>query len=219
MFRPSPPADRDHIQDLNWHWDAGTGAFGGNRRHAPSEMPYVEWDPMQRVWIQGEHIKRNFEPNRYFTRPHDGKRPGWSGRLKDALVGEGADVFITTSGDKRTLMRDRPQKWQWTNNANPSDTIAILTDRDFRLQDLMHVRDHKFSTQRWSEPLYNFKNRQYQSLGRTYRNPGNMWPGAKWAPGAKRSAQSPWSHQDFFGQWWDRLPLNTGWWAGGRPRP
>ena len=183
---------------------------------SPGEMPYTEWDPKLRAWCQGSRIRRNFEPNRYFTRPHDGKRAGWTGRFKDAIVGEGADVFITTSGDKRTLMRDRPQKWQWTTNHDPAEVYRILTDPDFREQDKLHVIDHPFSTKRWGQPWYNFKNRKYQSVGRTLRNPGNMWPGANWPPGAKRRDQLPWSHQEIYNTWWDRVPFSVERWPGGR---
>ncbi|OQO01307.1 hypothetical protein B0A48_12860 [Cryoendolithus antarcticus] len=103
----------ENAQQASFNWNRGYGPFvgAGLRRSAPAENGYTEYSPILRQWEQnGIKMPRNWRPKHYFTRPSDGKRPGFLGRLRDVAQSEGADVFITTSGDKRTLMRDRPQR-------------------------------------------------------------------------------------------------------------
>lgn len=182
-------------------------------------MPFVEWDPFLRVWRQGSNFKPNFKPKRYFTRPHDGKRPGWGGRVKDAFSGEGADVFVTTSGDKRTLMRDRPQRWQWSGwKPTLNEQIEMRRDKDFRWQDFQPVIDTKFGRKRWEEPFYNYRNREFESFGEVWRHPEKVWTNVQWPQGAKHSNRQPWNYRDLNNDWWGRVPFEAGFWPGGRPR-
>jgi len=220
-YRPVQDPVSENLQDNYWNyppWAAHLFNNVGPARNAPREMPFVEWDPQQRVWHQGPITKRNFRPKYYFTRPHDGKRPGWGGRVKDAFTGEGADVFVTISGDKRTLMRDRPQRWQWTNWMFSEDVANIISDKEFRMQDLEPVIETKYGGSRWKKPYYNFRNREHESAYKTYRHPDKMWTGTQWPRGARHNDRNPWSKRDATGQWFSAVPWWAGAWPGGRPK-
>jgi len=189
----------------------------GERRHVLREMPFREWDPIIRRWRQGPQILPNFKPKHYFTRPSDGKRNGWIGRMKDACTGEGADVFITTSGDKRTFMRDRPQRHQWT--GWPMTRIEmrdLVRDKDFRGQDLDSVIDTKFAYNRAQRPRYDFRNREFESLNDVWRHRHSVWRAANWPEGARRDDQRPLNHRSVYGQWYSGVPDWTGFFPGGR---
>ncbi|KXL46668.1 hypothetical protein M433DRAFT_70031 [Acidomyces richmondensis BFW] len=189
----------------------------GNRRSAPEEMPFIEYDPFGRQWHQGARVLPHFKPNYYFTRPKDGKRSGWVGRMKDVMTGEGADVFITSSGDKRTLMRDRPRRWHWAGwRPDAAELDALVMDKDRRWQDFTPVIDHKFSRARADKPFYNFRNREYESAGRVARHPGAVWTCAVWPQNA-RDGEPPWCYRDVSAQWFTRVPWWNGAFPGGRP--
>lgn len=198
----------------SWPWDDV-----GTRRSAPAEMPFVEYDPDYGGWWQGDRKLRHFRPKKYFTRPHDGKRPGAMGRFKDALTGRGADVFITLSGDTRTLMRDRPQRWQWTNDGLSRLEILEkrLFDKDHRPQDEMMIDNAPWTWHR-EAANYNFRTRRFEYPSRRWLNPDHFWRDAHWAPGAKHCSDNPLCKKDLAGIWQTRVP----WWAsnfaGGRPR-
>ena len=193
----------------------------GHRRSAPQELPYREWDPIIRRWRQGPQVLWNFKPKHYFTRPHDGKRPGALGRLKDAFTREGADVFITSSGDERTLMRDRPQRWQWAGwGMTPAEARRkALYDKDFRWQDFEPILDASWTQKKrdW-KPYYNFRNRKWEHPLQVWSHPDRVWTDARWPEGARHSSRRPLTYRDLGDQWWSRVP----WWAqhypGGRPR-
>lgn len=194
----------------------------GPRRSAPAELPFIEWDPNQQIWKQGDKVLPNFKPNKYWVRPHDGKRPGTLGRLKDALTGEGADLFITLSGDKRTLMRDRPQRWQWTGwGLSPTELEdKRMFDIDFREQDLSGAFEgKKTAAMRGMRPLYDFRSRKYRSVERAMRDPWSIMQNAHWPEGASRRNVMPLSWRDGMGNWMSpRVPWWSGAYPGGRPR-
>jgi len=193
----------------------------GHRRSAPVELPFVEWNPIEQRWHQGPKNLPHFKPHKYWIRPHDGKRPGAMGRLKDVLTGEGADVFITLSGDKRTLMRDRPQRWMWTGwGLSPTEVEDRRRfDMDFREQDLEGAFEgRKTAGKRGMQPLYDFRSRKYWTLGRVMRDPSSIWQNAHWPEGASRQSQMPLSWRDGNGKWAHRVPVWAGWYPGGRPQ-
>ncbi|KAF2718805.1 hypothetical protein K431DRAFT_305685 [Polychaeton citri CBS 116435] len=201
------------------------GDESGPRRNAPRETPFIEWDSQQRGWYQGERrLLRSFKPNCYFTRPVDGKRRGAKGRLLDAVTGEGPDVFITISSDKRTKMRDRPQRWQWTGRELDADDVEdkMQFDPDFRLQDLENVRNASWCRRDRAPGAtwYNFRTRQYEAAdqARWVGRPDRYWMDAQWRQKAKRSDQSPLNVQLGDGVWWSRVPISSGLWPGGRPK-
>jgi hypothetical protein len=81
----------------------------------PDESPYIDYNPWTRQWHQGQEVLPNFKPKKYFARPVDcRRRRGFFGRLKDALTGQGADVYVVINGDRRTLHRDLPDREQWS---------------------------------------------------------------------------------------------------------
>ena len=209
----------EHEQDVEYnrpYW------FHGHHRAVPFELLYIEHDPEFGGWWQGGRKLRNFKPKKYWTRPQDGKRPGSWGRFKDALTGEGADVFVTLSGDKRTLMRDRPQRWQWTGaGLSPAEAQRMSEeDRDFRIQDLEAPYNTRFARQkRATHPRYNFKSRIFEYPRPGWTNLDRFWSKAQWRPGAKHSSDNSLTKQDARAIWRMDVP----WWAdmypGCRPLP
>lgn len=57
---------------------------------------------------------QNVKPTMYWVRPRDGRRPGAWGRVKDALTGQGPDVFVVINGDSRPRRRDCPSVGEWS---------------------------------------------------------------------------------------------------------
>lgn len=206
-------------QDNNWNgWPRGPDE--GPRRSAPREMPFKEWNPHLRVWHQGPNILRNFKPNYYLTRPHDGKRPGTLGRFKDALTGEGPDVFLTVSGDKRTLMRDRPQRSEWAGwGLSPREWREREDDKDFRFQDDDGIAEAPWTGKKraWKQH-YNFRSRKYESPLKVAWNPDRVWTDARWPEGARHNSRMPLSYRDIDYEWLSRVPWWASYYAGGRPR-
>lgn len=221
-----PQADHFHNDQYRWRRNATPWLDIGPRRRYPHEQPFIEYDPIQRVWHRGgRRMHGKFRPKHYWTRPNDGKRSGAWGRFKDVLTSEGADVFITTSGDKRTLMRDRPQKHEWS--GWPLERARMRDwelDPDWRNQDFMPVKEMSWTkTSSRFGARYNFRTRKYESPGSTWLTgnwgPNNrVWRDAQWRPNAKRSDMSPYNYQTPDEQWWTRVPLGAGLYPGGRPR-
>nr|OQO15854.1 hypothetical protein B0A51_15274 [Rachicladosporium sp. CCFEE 5018] len=215
-------------QQASFNWNRGYDPFvgAGLRRSAPAENGYTEYNPILRQWEQnGIKMPRNWRPKHYFTRPSDGKRPGFLGRLKDVAQGEGADVFITTSGDKRTLMRDRPQRYDWAGwGMDPWELWeSQMLDPDWRLRDQMLISEAP-----WSGGVaprggnrYNFRSRRFEDDGKLARQPwSKVWTDARWAPGVGRRSQFPESVRDRAGGWYTncaKVSPFAGYWPGGRP--
>ncbi|QIW96102.1 hypothetical protein AMS68_001620 [Peltaster fructicola] len=192
------------------------GPNRGPRRSAPEELPYL----VQRngVWKQGNRTIRDVKPNLYFVRPTDGKRAGASGRVLDCMTGEGPDVFVSKCGDKRTLMRDRPQRWQWSGWGLSDREWHDLRryDKDYRRGDLSAVLDlPRNATARLKRSKYNYQSRKYESWREL---PADPWTDARWAEGARRSDMAPLCFRDMGWQWYSRVPVNAGRFPGGRPR-
>ncbi len=207
MYRQAGGTVAEETQDRRYNFPNNRWFDqGGTRRTFPAELPFREYDPFAHCWRQGPHRLRNFRPNLYFTRPCDGKRTGTLGRLKDALTGEGPDVFVTISGDKRTLMRDRPQKWQWAGWGAP-DREAYRYDKDWRQQDAMPLMGK----------MYNFRDRKFHRPKMWwYTNPNSdrVWTNAQWEDGARRSDMSPLNKELMSGLQMTKVPH----WSGLGPR-
>jgi hypothetical protein len=222
-----PPPLADHLEQQHFLGSKGFPGWhdNGPRRSFPREQPFVEFDPTIRRWRQGNRLLSNFRPKHYWTRPNDGKHSGGWGRFKDALTGEGPDVFVTTSGDKRTLMRDRPRKWQWSgwpiDNTRQWDAYF---DPDHRRQDFMQPREAPWTKKSSRQGAqYNFRTRTYETPFSMWQNSGagpsnEVWRDAQWKPNAKRSDTNPYSYQTPNQQWWSRVPASAGFYPGGRPR-
>ncbi|KAK3070714.1 hypothetical protein LTR53_009967 [Teratosphaeriaceae sp. CCFEE 6253] len=207
-----PLAEQTQDRLFNDPWTGWSTWDIGHRRSAPAELPYREYDPRLGGWWQGERRLKNFRPDYYYTRPCDGKRRGTMGRLKDALTSEGPDVFITMSGDRRTLMKDRPQRWQWTGwGMNMAQQVAWMHDRDWRAQDGMDVLNGN------PPPGYNFRKRRYEAPKMKNWQNDRLWTDAHWQDGARRHARIPSSKRYLSGAQATRVPLNSGFYAGGRP--
>ena len=225
---PRPLAEREQDRHKQNRFFRGFpfpgGPNVGARRNAPCEMPFREWDSAARVWHQGDRILPRFKPKYCFTRPHDGKRPGWLGRVKDALTDEGADVFITASGDERTFMRDRPQRWQWAGwPMTPAERDDLmLFDKDFRMQDLDDVMDTAATRGRAARPLYDYRKRDYKSPGHVMRramwNPAAVWSNVQWPREARHDRRLPRSFRDASYEWTSGIPSWAGQYPGGRPQ-
>ncbi|OQO10670.1 hypothetical protein B0A48_03968 [Cryoendolithus antarcticus] len=227
-FGPWGAPIAENTQQASFNWNRGYDPFvgAGLRRSAPAENGYTEYNPILRQWEQnGIKMPRHWRPKHYFTRPSDGKRPGFLGRLKDVAQGEGADVFITTSGDKRTLMRDRPQRYDWAGwGLNPWELWERQTlDPDWRLQDQMLISEAP-----WSVGVaprggnrYNFRSRLFEDDGKLARQPrSRVWMDARWAPGVGRRSQFPECVKDMAGDWYTnfaKVSPFAGYWPGGRP--
>lgn len=144
------------------------------------------------------------------------------GRFKDALGGEGADIFVTISGDKRTRMRDRPQRWQWSGwPMTPREqTNMRYFDKDFREQDLCGVEEPLSSARaaRQQKPCYDFNRRRYLSRGQAARRWDNVLTNAQWQEGAPRDDANPVSWRYYNGVWDDNVDWAAGFFPGGRPR-
>jgi hypothetical protein len=223
-MEPASHPVADHIEQQAFLRNLGYNASDnlGPRRRFAREVSFIEYDPWNKGWYQGgTRMPSKFRPRHYWTRPCDGKRTGTWGRFKDAITGEGPDVFVTTSGDRRTLMRDRPQKWQWS--GWPIDRARNL-DPDFRQQDAMPAWNASWTnTSSRMGAQYNFKTRRYETPRMFWQNgvggPNNpVWRDAQWKPNAKRSAQIPYNCQTPDQQWWTTVPRWAGQFAGGRPR-
>lgn len=220
MYHWTPPPASEQTQDAWWNFPYGplpNPSFdsGGTHRSNPAEPPFKEHDPVLGGWWQGDRRLKNFKPRHYFTRPSDGKRPGSIGRLKDALTGEGADVFITSSGDKRTLMRDRPQRWQWTKNPGLGyeKWLEHFGDKDWRPQDFMPIRDAPWTEGKHGGKVYNFRHREFeQPRPWWFWWPENdrVWVDARWSQGAKHASRSPLSKKLVSGAWQSRVPFDAG---------
>ena len=191
----------------------------GHQRNAPAEMPFIEYRPSQGGWWQGDLKLHNFRPKKYLTRPHDGKRLGAMGRLKDAWTGEGADVYVTISGDRRTLVRDCPQRWQWTGRGISHRELRERQrfDRDPREQDELRPYDMPWTTGRRHKPFYNFRTRHFEGLNYRWDHPDYSWVDADRPPGARHSSNSPYCKQNFHGPWQRMVPPLAGRDPGGRP--
>ncbi|KAK3117087.1 hypothetical protein LTR53_001892 [Teratosphaeriaceae sp. CCFEE 6253] len=200
-------------QTFNWPVQGYSPHDFGSRRSAPAELPFRQYDPNYGGWWQRGRRLKNFRPNYYYTRPCDGKRRGTMGRLKDAMTSEGPDVFVTISGDKRTLMKDRPQRWQWTGwGLAPQRQRDRLFDRDWRPQD-----DMDFLGGSRAEGAYNFRNRKFEYPRLRDWQSDRLWTDAHWPEAAKRSARDPLSKRYLNGVQTTRVPWDSGWYPGGRP--
>lgn len=221
---PVRPQPAEHYQQNEWNWRRhriGTWDDRGPRRTYPLEQPFIQYHPGD-GWWKGDRKLRHFKPKYYWTRPNDGKRTGSWGRLKDALTGQGPDVFVTMTGDKRTLMRDRPRKDQWTRW--PEDPARWWErsnlDPDAIPAEFMDSYNASWTNNSWRGiTRYNFRTRKYEPthLSRG-SNPRNIWRDAQWRTGAKTSDRNPLSHQTADGIWWSRIPWDAGYYPGGRPK-
>lgn len=224
-FRQVPQQPAEHIQQGRWNWRFGRNPWSdeGPRRTFPCAEPFIQHFPRNGShtpgWHKGDRHLHHFKPNYYWTRPHDGKRSGTLGRLKDALTGEGADVFITINGDKRAFMRDRPQRWQWS---GWSEEASRWYQRRWFDPDAIEAEFvNPFAagwTERKSGGRYNFRTRRYEPPQVGWTDPRSVWMNAQWRPGAKRSSMKPLNHQTAEGLWWSTVPWQAGNFVGGRPR-
>ncbi|KAK5128411.1 hypothetical protein LTR85_003079 [Meristemomyces frigidus] len=194
----------------------------GHRRTAPREPPFVDYDPDNRGWYQGNHkMPSNFKPKKYWARPVDGKRKGAFGRLADGLTGEGADVFVVLNGDKRTLMRDMPHRAQWSKWGGylwDPNFGQWRWDKDATSGEAFH------KTMPWAGKgdgkRYNFQTREYEDRKERAKNhmQNRLWTDAHWPEGAGRYDMNPLSFRTDPWVYQTAVSPYAGLWAGGRPR-
>ncbi|KAF2473205.1 uncharacterized protein BDR25DRAFT_218203 [Lindgomyces ingoldianus] len=72
-------------------------------------------------WIQGGHKRRKLKPYYHFVWPRDGKNGSTWGRWKDILKGQGPDIHVTISADKKDYMFNRQTKERWAGHTNLDD--------------------------------------------------------------------------------------------------
>ncbi|KAK5118070.1 hypothetical protein LTR62_004116 [Meristemomyces frigidus] len=224
MFYPAVEPFSNYQTDYKWRYPYSVfppqDVREGPRRNAPAEPPFKEYDPFNRCWRQGNRRLPGFKPKYYFTRPCDGKRAGALGRIKDALTGEGPDVFITINGDKRTLMRDRPQRHAWSGWGLTPEEIRdrVRYDPDWRGCDAMPVIGMSWTHNRNHEPLYNYQNREFITPEKMARQPQNVWTNVDWGQGGKDGWKMPLSYRDTNRNWTTRVNPWAGLYPGARPR-
>lgn len=213
----------ENFQQNRWNRRHGVDPWDnrGPRRTYPLEQPFIRWKPGD-GWWRGNQKLRHHKPQYYWTRPNDGKRTGSWGRLKDALTGEGPDVFITITGDKRTLMRDRPRKEQWT--LWPEELGRTWERRNLDMDAIPAEFMDSFNAN-WTNnssrqgARYNFRTRKYEPPNWSWTaTPDRVWRDAQWRVEARRRDNNPLSHQMANGEWWSRIPWQAGDWPGGRPK-
>lgn len=221
-YRLIDRAPPETFQNNRWNSDGRySGPDFGPRRGAPAEKPYRQ--QRRGRWYEGRREIKGFKAPMFIVRPSDGKRSGTIGRLLDALTGEGPDVFVIKCGDKRTLMRDRPQRWQWSGWGLDDVELADLAefDKDFRPKDLRPIRNWLQSIERAraARHRYNFQSRRYHTDRETFAVPPEyVWRDVRWPEDAKRWEAFPLSFLDGNREWWTRVPRASGNYAGGRPR-
>lgn len=189
-------------------------------RCSPLKSPYHAYRPDRggEWWlgVGGSKLK-NFKPRYYLTRPRDGKRSGALGRLKDALTGQGPDVFVTISGDRRTLTKDWPQKWQWSGwGMTPREQWLAAHERDCMVADELPIAEMAWAKRR-PDQGYNFRTRKFEALNaRMWADEARVWTDAHWRPDAKRRDKLPLTRRDLDGNWETRVPPWSGRYVGGR---
>lgn len=135
--------------------------------------------------------RRSSKKKLYFIRPHDGRpehRRGTLGRLKDALTGQGPDIFVTATTLGRR-MRDRPQRWQWAGYGIDSKEIRTkVVEPGFAWSELDPVKEAPWARRSPMEG-YDFRKRRYGGPRE------DALTDARWSPGARRDT-APWMIRD-----------------------
>ncbi|KAL2355205.1 hypothetical protein BJ546DRAFT_841522 [Cryomyces antarcticus] len=171
----------------------------------PWEPPYVRHYPGF-GWYQGRRHLRNFKPSYAWIRPHDGKRKGWVGGLKDIATGQGPDYFLGINGDRRTRDCDfRPSRGRWSRWDQQGVNDHHLLDEDGLMNALPAMP--------WARrrgKAYDFRPEK-----RKYRYPTyDAWTDVRWPEHGPANLQNPRAKRDIYGRWAeaDMLgPWEAGW--------
>lgn len=98
-----------------------------NRPYTANELNPTRWtrgfgfhkrDPYTGVLVPQRH-KPGHKVKHYYVQPHDGKRRGKFGQLRDILTGEGPDMFVASVADKRNFWHDMPDRARWSGWTGP----------------------------------------------------------------------------------------------------
>lgn len=104
----------------------------------------------------------------YWIRPRDGKRPGAWGGIKDALSGQGPDVFVV-GGDSRPWRRDCPSVGNWSG----WKLDYLEEDSDGEAWETLHDRKVHFEMP-WAKrnrgQKYNFWEREFEDSDERQRS-------------------------------------------------
>lgn len=155
----------------------------------------------------------------YWARPVDGKRRGTLGRLKDGLTGEGADVFVVSNGDRRTLHRELPSRSHWSHW--DSTGMKWLANENWRApaEDMDWYPSANFTSPFWAkrdkDEVYNFRTREYEDING--HNRWKFWSDAHWPKGERKEYSIPTCWRTWNGEWQTTVHPSAGFWAGGRP--
>ncbi|KAK8192562.1 hypothetical protein M8818_007732 [Zalaria obscura] len=190
-----PPNKTNPNPGLNYPpWDAPEA------RPFPPDLVYrapgLGWVEQDRY--QPHRLGHGFRPKHYWVRPSDGKRTGTMGRLKDALTGEGPDVFVASVGDPRLSWDLGPSKADWSNWKGP------IYDETW---------NHRFETARMTgTPFYENReapwargkrreNQRYDFFERKYKHWSKpLWSDVQWRRNAGRNSE-PVALRDSYGRW------------------
>lgn len=197
----------------------------GHRRTAPREEPFIHHRANGIAgqgpgWYQGGHKfpKGSFRSKKYWVRPIDGARHGALGRLKDALTGEGPDVFVVANGDRRTFMRDVPSRNHWSGWDKTG--LRWVGDANWRgaSEDMdwyPKTNYHAPWARREKDQVYNFRTREYDDLKGSNRL--GFWSDAHYSQGQRGKYSIPTAWRMWDGKWHTTVDPSAGRWPGGRP--
>ncbi|KAM3421642.1 hypothetical protein BST61_g2027 [Cercospora zeina] len=197
----------------------------GHARTAPAEEPFIihrSHGHSGRGWYQGGRKLNKLRSKKYWVRPVDDARHGTLGRLKDALTGEGPDVYVVANADKRTFHRDRPSRMHWSGwdktglkwaGANgDANWTAPAHDVDWYPRTTYHV---PWARRDGRDQVYNFRTREYDRL--TGANRWNFWSDAHYPRGKRGQHGIPATWRMWNGKWCSTVDPSAGSWPGGRP--
>lgn len=196
----------------------------GHRRTAPREEPFIlhrARGPSGPGWYQGgRKLPSTFRSKKYWVRPIDHpSRHGTFGRIKDALSGQGPDVFVVTNGDRRTLHRDLPSRNHWSGWdktglkwAGDANWRGAAEDMDWYPKSSYHTS----WARRDKDKVYNFRTREYDDLKGWNRK--SFWSDAHYSREKERGKGGiPTAWRGWDGQWYSTVHPSAGRWPGGRP--
>ncbi|KAF2843265.1 hypothetical protein M501DRAFT_906598, partial [Patellaria atrata CBS 101060] len=140
-------------------------------------------------WVQNGRILRGLKPKKAFYWPKDGKRGTTWGRWKDLLSGQGPDIHIRISGEKRTRPWDGPSRARWSRWTEDAFVAPWETEQPL---------PSPFWARRKAHEKYDFRTRKF-----TKRNPDpSCWTDVRWQYPPNDHFRDPYAFRDLDGRWW-----------------
>lgn len=170
-------------------------------RHCP-----IVYCPRTKGWIQSRRQLRQTKPTqKHLVWPKDGRMDTPWGRFKDILKGQGPDMYVTGSNNKRDC--NRPSRAQWSGwkhleEGRDLETIPSRNPCFWTRRGLLGGREPGKS--------YDFRTRKY-----CYPNI-DTWSNAVWQPDQSNNkyARYPEAVRDVYGQWYQDIHYPPRWRGG-----